>query len=483
MCLFCIKDGGDMVIPKVAICPICGKKTYLRIEDGGYLNEYPIRVNCLNCRTLIKGVYIMMPGSPYRGLHLFNAEVEECDVDSTARKIKNADYVAEVCGELPCKNVREFDGNLIYSTPYIDSVNGLETTESVLERKERLGYFAKNMDDWKKTKSTAFQLLDEGSIEYIATALHNKMGEYVYECDNYLKSLHCLQEIVLEETKYLFLSPEQDEYISLLIKKLSQIDKGQMHELAVHIGGVQALIVAYRKAIEVFSDFMIIYPNILPAETFMRYKNKKLDGVGIATCSFSDIKTFYQDAYESLLSLMYIPVCLDNIILRGGFQSFDSCFEDVFCPKNKTRDLRWYRGIDNGTRINKLNESEYHQKILELPANRLLRNGIGHNNIKYDGITQMITAYDLKKPNKVNFQDNLMNVAVDCLGLAKSAVVMSEMILFLLRQEFRLENVRSIIHPRFYKKSQVNDACPCGSGKKYKKCCMNDVESTLRKKA
>ncbi len=261
------------------------------------------------------------------------------------------------------------------------------------------------------------------------------------------------------------------------------MNKEQMHEFVVRIGGVQSLILAYRKVIEVFSDFMTIYPNILPAETYMRYKNKNLEGVGIATCSFSDIKTFYQDAYESILSLIYIPVCFDNLVYRGDFQSFDSCFEDVFCPKNKVRDLRWYRGIDNGTRINKLNENEKFQRILELPANRLLRNGIGHNNIKYDGITQIITAYDLKKPDKVNFQNNLMNVAVDCLGLAKSAVVMSEMILFLLRQEFRLENVYSIIHPRFYKKAQVNDACPCGSGRKYKKCCMSDVETTARKKA
>ena len=46
-----------MIIPKIAICPICGKKTYLRVEDGGYLNEYPIRFNCANCRALIKGVY------------------------------------------------------------------------------------------------------------------------------------------------------------------------------------------------------------------------------------------------------------------------------------------------------------------------------------------------------------------------------------------------------------------------------------------
>lgn len=471
----------NVVVPKVAVCPICGKKTYLRIEHGGYLNEYPIRVNCINCRTLIKGVYVMTKGSQYCGLHLFNADVEECDVDPNAGIIRNADYVAEVCGELPCKNVREFDGNLICSTPYIDSVTELVALESILERKERLSYFTKNMDDWKKTKSTAFQLLGEGSIEFISIALHNKMGEYSYECDNYLKSLHCLQEIVHEETKYIFLHPEQDEYISSLIKELSQIDKEQRHEFAVQSGGVQSLIIAYRKAIEVFSDFMTIYPNILPAETYMRFKNKNLAGVGIATCSFSDIKTFYQDAYESILSLMYIPVCFDNMVIRGNFQSFDSCFDDVYCAKNTTRNLSWYRSIDNGTRLNKFNESEKYQRTLELPANRFLRNGIGHNNIKYDGITQNITAYDLKKQNKVNFQDNLLNVAVDCLGLVKSAVVMSEMILFLLRQEFRFENVHSIIHPRFYKNAKVNDACPCGSGKKYKKCCMNDVESTTRK--
>ena len=35
----------------------------MRIEDGGYLKEYPIRFNCMNCRALIKGTHnISMPG-------------------------------------------------------------------------------------------------------------------------------------------------------------------------------------------------------------------------------------------------------------------------------------------------------------------------------------------------------------------------------------------------------------------------------------
>lgn len=76
-------------------------------------------------------------------------------MDSSAKKIKNADYVAEICGELPCKNVRLFDGNLIYTTPFLDSVNDLGAAESILERKERLSYFAKNMEEWRRTKSIA----------------------------------------------------------------------------------------------------------------------------------------------------------------------------------------------------------------------------------------------------------------------------------------------------------------------------------------
>lgn len=92
-----------MVIPKVAICPICGKKTYLRIEDGGYLNEYPIRVHCANCRALIKGVYIMGSSFDENGLHMYNAKTEECDVDTVSNKILNADYVVDISGELPCK--------------------------------------------------------------------------------------------------------------------------------------------------------------------------------------------------------------------------------------------------------------------------------------------------------------------------------------------------------------------------------------------
>jgi tetratricopeptide (TPR) repeat protein len=473
------KEGQSMMVNKIVICPICGKKTWLRIQDGGYLNEYPIRVNCINCRTLLKGVYIMTPQSPQRGLFMVNADIEECDLNTETLDVKNADYVAEISGELPCENVMSYKGN-IPTSPFLKSTEYLEDIQG---RIERLTYFAENMADWKRKKSTAFQLLSEGSIDFIAKALRNRMGKYRYECDNYLKSLQCLQEIVEEETKYLFLQPGQDDCIADLIDLLSSIDKEKMHELIEQMDGIEGLIRAYRKAIEVFSSFMTIYPNLLPAETYMRYAKPLFVNVGIATCSFGDVKSFYQDAYEALLSLLYIPVCLDNIIIRGEYSKFVAAFNGEFRKRKYEEmedDYHKYLICDNGYKIGKIVLSEPLQKAVAFPANKSIRNGIGHNNIKYDGITQIITAYDLKDPNRVTAEKKLMEIAVDCLGLAKSVVIMTEIIMFILRQEFRNKNVRSIIHPRFYKNAEPNGKCPCGSNLKYKKCCRNDIELVMR---
>ena len=301
ICLFLCIMVICMMVNKVIVCPICGKRTFLRIQDGGYLNEYPIRVNCYNCHTLLKGVYIMDTRSPYRGLFMINADVEECDMDSETLTCRNADYVAEVSGELPCDFVKEYDGGLPES-PFMRSTNCLDSAENHIRR---LTYFTKNIEEWKKKKSTAFQLLDDGRIEYIATALNNKIGEYSYECDHYLKSLHCLQEVVLEETKDIFLNPDQDEYVRKIICKMSQVDDEMLHQFVELLGGVHGLILSYKKCVNVFSEFMGIYANLLPAETYMNFKTKEGANGCIATCSFVDLKSFYQDAYEALLSLMY----------------------------------------------------------------------------------------------------------------------------------------------------------------------------------
>ncbi len=469
-----------MVVNKIVACPICEKKTFLRIQCGGYIDSYPIRVNCINCRALLKGQFVMKGIG--RGLTMFNADVIECYIDTPTQQeanlgtinVRNADYVAEVSGELPCKHVSVYQSGIPLS-PFMRSVDRISST---VERIARLEKFENDMSEWRRTKSIAFQLLDECSMEYIPIALNNKIGKYTYQCDHYLKTIHCLQEVVLEETKFLFPPSEQDDCILKLIDFLSVIDKNLLHEFCTDMGGTTELLFLYRKAISVFSSIMDIYENVLPAETYLYLKNKEYTATAISTCSFSDIKTFYQDAYETLGNLLFVPVCLDNIVSRKNHNSFEKSYKSVKCY-SRARDLSWYRSLNNGTRINLYNDNEVFQHLIDLPANRLLRNGIGHNNVRYDGVTQMITAYDQKEPEKVTVEMSLMDMAIDCIGMAKTAVILSEMILFLLREEFRRENITTIIHPRFYKNREPNAKCPCGSFINFKKCCKNDIDSLV----
>ena len=94
-----------------------------------------------------------------------------------------------------------------------------------------------------------------------------------------------MQEVVQEETKHLFYPESEDDIIAGLIADLAVIDRDKLHQFVDDKGGTDTLVSDYRKVIEIFSTFMNIYPNILPAETYMRYKTPE-PLLGIATCSF-----------------------------------------------------------------------------------------------------------------------------------------------------------------------------------------------------
>lgn len=474
-----VMEEETMVVPSIIICPICGKRTYLRIQNGGYMYEYPIRVYCLNCHALMKGVFVMDSSAGPMGLTMFNAKAETPRPQVGATREIDADYIAEVSGELPCAKVAPFDGKIRSDSPFLNAVDQINMPVRI----EQLREFYSKMEEWARWKSIAFQLLSEDEMDYVPAALHNKMGSYPYECSDYLKSLHCLQEVVREETSYLFVSPTQENAILQLIELLSGIDRQQLHLFVERIGGVNEIKAAYRKVIDAFSSFMQVYQNLLPAETYQSYKWKDDPNLGIATCSFSDIKGFYQDAYETLLSIMHIPVSIDNILVRGNYLHYNSAYSDFYNskPQIKSRygsyldDFVRYSHLDNGKKAELMMlSSEQIQKVLNVPVNKDLRNAITHNTFKYDGLTQIIIVFDQKKPSQVNLTMSLLDMAIDCLGLAKSIVLFAELILFILRNEE--ENYHSIIHPRYYKNPGRNDQCPCGSGKKYKNCCIRDIE-------
>ena len=193
-----------------------------------------------------------------------------------------------------------------------------------------------------------------------------------------------------------------------------------------------------------------------------------------------DINCFYEYAYESILSYAFIPVGIDNIIIRNDYNSFSDEYKKIRVKADPVDEFDKYLSLDNGTRLNKYDFTEPMQSIVNVPANRSLRNGIGHNNYTYDGITQKVVAYGMKASKPIEYKGYLIDVAVDCINFVKSAINMLEVITFLLRRIYSKEDVRTLILPMFYDSVEDNSQCPCGSGLKFKRCCKQDFKHLKR---
>ncbi len=416
-----------MTIPYIATCPTCGTKTLLKIQKSDYLPEYSVKVNCGRCRTLIRGAFRSAEYGGSGGLILFNAELEDPFVNSENKV--DAQYIAEISGELPTKIPQAFDGVVTEQpTAYIRYVS-LVDAEVVLTYKRQLENFFQSYVDWRGKYLTAFLLLQDGSEKYIVDCLAK--GEPT-ESD----PLALLQEIAYKYTESIFPCPSKF-FHELICEELDMLDKTQLSSFILALKKQYDLHAVYAKLISVFVNFMKLYPQLLPAEAMLNCDNKVLNNdTGISTCSFSDIKGFYQDSYETILSLMEIPVGLDNIIFRGHWNKFVPNVIREDKEKNKVyivRHIYDYRKLTNGKRLQFIDNEETFQGYVIPPADRLLRNGIGHNNIRYDGATQKIHVLNknsaLEEDTKVI---PLMEMAMDCVLFSKTAVLFADIVLYLI---------------------------------------------------
>ena len=111
-------------------------------------------------------------------------------------------------------------------------------------------------------------------------------------------------------------------------------------------------------------------------------------------------------------------------------------------------DFERYDGLDNGKRADFILHSEPIQMCLCIRPSRYLRNAFTHNTYQYDGLTQIITVFDQRNPTKVNETKSLLEMALDCLDIAKATVLTAEILLFLLREEDSA--CHGVLHPSFY---------------------------------
>lgn len=180
---------------------------------------------------------------------------------------------------------------------------------------------------------------------------------------------------------------------------------------------------------------------------------------------------FFLDAYEALASCCDVIKCMDNIKYRNNYNNFGNNY-----------DVNKFSTALNGNKIKELNHNEFFSNIFNLDSSsKELINAIGHGNYKYDGIDQLITY----TPNSFNPQTTkssyLIDVATDCIKLMRSSVILEFILFELLCEKYRVSDNVLRIHPILFARTNSGSLCPCGSGKKYNKCCKAWVKNNKKK--
>lgn len=427
-------------------CRICNTITRIRIPMG-YINQFPIRIHCGTCKNIISGYVKICSNEPDRGIKFTNVDVLDEGTPS---------YFAEVSGELPCNKVENCQNKNLMD--YAAKMPGLNSIIQVgFHNKDK---FIKNIIDlsneinrWKDT-DVVFNLFKNGKKEYIIKLL-KELNKKEYLIENDIEVHREIHYTFLKLMQYIFVKEDLKKYILNINKEISIIDMEQYNNLINFLDEKNYLEKAYNEILDMLSEFMNILPNLIPAISAMQYKYINYKEQGISTCSFEDIKTFYMDAYEKILSFIHIPICLDNIKYRGKYDKFNLSknFED-FMKKRK------------GNKLKEISKEEFFSSMVNFPIDNKLRNAIGHSQYEFDGITQNIKYVPDEKQKEIVENKYLIVMAIECVQLMQYIVILEDLIFQLIWKKNLNKGLKLKVDDIFYKEIKVNEKCPCRKWKK-----------------
>lgn len=437
-------------------CPVCGSVTRMR-SPAGYVEKTPVRVHCGDCETLMTGEFIA--NSKTLSCHF---EPINCPLSTTNFDIS---YYGEASGEMLVHKICALDTDVsfILPTPAIINMFDIE----IEDRENYVDYVCYISDlssNWDK-HSILYQLFQNEKYDLIKSKYLDAAQEW--KCD--LSSDYEIQRFIhleyLYDFNYLFGEKKFKSILSQINYEITHLDKRALNTFILDVLSNEKIKFVQQKMFKIMNSYISIALNLMPALSVNFYKKERqpnLEQYGMSTCSFYDIKNFYLDSFESLATCCDIIKCLDNIKYRGGYDEFGTKMNlDKF--NNNTK---------NGNRVKELKEKEFFSEIFGVTDKSYeLRNAIGHGDFDYNGLSQKISYKSNNQQQENDCCKYLVDVAIECIEQMKSSIVLELIMFELIREKCRTANEVFRIHPVFYKKVQGKNHCPCGSGKKYSKCC------------
>lgn len=441
-------------------CPVCGCITRMR-SPAGYIENTPVRVHCGKCEALLTGYFV----SDSKTLTCYFKPT-----NCTQEEPIEYDFYGEASGEVLshkiCKNM-----NFSKLVPPFISPAMLNLQNIQLEVNEKYidfaCYISELSSNWDKCR-ISYDLFTKGQYDTLKIYCAEEAKTIHYTLNNEFDIQRFIHFKYLYDFGMIFGKKKFEDVVIKINYEFYHLNKKQLNEYIQVLINENKLSIAQSKMFSIMNDYIKIALFIMPALSAMQFKEGCIidkENYGLSTCSFNDIKTFYIDSFETLADCCDIIKCLDNIKYRDGYNDFGT----------KMTLEKFNNNTKNGNRIKELQRNEFFSEIFNLSGDsNELRNAIGHNDYKYNGLTQALTYVPNKQePHKIQTVF-LIDVAVYCIELMQSSIVLEFLVYELLREFYR-DKCDIKLHPMFYKKAQGSNHCPCGSGKKYSQCCKQWV--------
>lgn len=454
-------------------CPFCDAIADVKYQFG-YSKGHPIRFKC-KCGISIRGEY--REGS---GVVFENATVMSKDVWP--------DYVVHSSGEfltvppylVNCKKDIMQPTTLIFSTQKMNYPAFMKELDHVVNYRDYR---------WNIVRAINELYLSENKELLIKTIKdsYNQITRYVP-----LNTDMDISRAIYIINQFQFLDYDgkgvtktvTDLFVSNF--KKNTLETQQLVKFVDNIG----IITEWR--VKIFNICNQIFEKIdllIPAIGVDYYKENVEEvlsgGMSITTTSFEEVKQLYVDLYELICGSAIILIGLDNIILRKDYNAMRPDIDETLKKsiKNLTKVLEMQ---NKGNILKVIDFNAPFESLVCDSLNSDIRNAIGHFSYDSSEIAgsygQKIRFYDGK--NKTSYtEQSLVQICYDIWHMYKSLGVFNEVIYrieMLLRAEVGeslsiatdYELLIDVLEDRKKgKKIYPNDPCPCGSGKKYKKCC------------
>lgn len=452
-------------------CDVCETTINLRSQIGYF--DIPFNIHCPKCSTHIYGKLII--NQEQMGLKL---ELENAHINSETSPQKKY-YCAELSAEFPTKKMHIRDLNNYEEVgPFLRNTmlygNGSELPEAYQNPMKFAQCFGIR---WKKLKPY-FDLFWNNQGPLLYPKLEIEISDYDFiplsKVTNDLDASISLHQLLLTTTGLTSaLQPgilkEYQEISKLILNNKENIKEIQkfVDSMSFQFDNIE------KKAFKLVEAFSKVYEQLIPVVALRNtdsLSSVDKDIYGIMTTNFEELSDFYAKSYEWILDNIDIVIALNNISSRNDYK---------MCANNKTYD----DVLKIGSKYKKL---DYINDLepFSTPTNSLknrIRNAIQHFDNEIDYSSQKIVFTDSHRGNTKQESMYLMDFANLCVENFSIIIYILELVYHLRKHSylskglipsFIVKNVQNNRINRNNIKIGRNDQCPCGSGKKYKRCCI-----------